>query len=1114
MGTKLQCKSYLPGYYSMRDLNEDANTGSWSLFFDEKMLKSEQYYNVFTPRPVDGYSECDKEVLKQTMLDHEATFRKQVYELHRLYRIQRDLMDELQKKELYSYSISAETSSQSNLFSSRVPSEYMHKMWQMPSLPVVNSSYCGTSISGTDNRRSSLDFLKESSMQAGVRGSVKDCEVSDSKCKKFPRKTFDLQLPADEYIDSEDGEATEEEKVREMSLGAKHCLDRHCGSGPRSGESLSLGAGQNPSCGANDWKLESHVRNSCRSRCLADLNEPIRGICSEEAEALASSNFQVPMAFHEEIQGRQLHTEPKASVPVLQRDSFLDNQKGGDHRTHLSILHPEDGEKRREQLSYPHEAGKIRDDTNSRTPFFCQEKLPMSSEPTQAEVKKVHELPPFLLSDWSSGESWFREKATSGTDISKASPGLTIPNYSGQVVAPVLGSFSATPASGTNMTSSSVSSWRNPANNITHSPVAIQVLPCFNGSAVSNMRNMSSSPSIQSPGAAGEKWDLHSKSRSHLSSGSYQNGCNHLFESEPNALHLQFIGFNTPKPQNGNNSPHEHIDASGPGKFLKGWNCTDVKSAKDMNLNIHLPNEFQGEEKPPHGPVVNIAVEGKHGVLSGIPWLRKKPTCNESASITGSTTQLDLGFSSCIQPVSTQDAETWQFESGTGTEKDPLGFLQEAASTLLSKDAVTHKIELGDGPSYNKLLSFPLFDKTHILRGQCAFSSASMLCQGQSEIYDTEKNVKICSPRGDSPHGHTPLDLEKQQPFVEDLVAEMVVEKSPTSLRRCINLNSTVSAWDEQAQSQEILLKTDAEYPTSSSVPRAAVEMMAGIDLESPIVSQAEDAPPQGESPGTNQPETPVQPLRCEMEDPQGALARLAAEVIVDLSSAMDGHSGDDNCSPSSLRDSLLWFSEVVSSNAGDLENAVRVSRGKADGDNEFSDIGSDSFEAMTLKLSETMVDVEYCYKPWERENQKDEEMGPAPLPTRPRRRQARRGRQRNDFQKDILPGLVSLSRHEVTEDLQMIGGLMRASGCSWPIGLARRNTGRNGWHCQARGRRRPRGSSVAAAVTANLVGPPPRQPSNSEVEVDGISLRGWGKTTRRCQRQRFRTGNFSAPLT
>jgi hypothetical protein len=79
MGTKVQCESYFPGYFSMRDLNEDSNSCSWPLFYGDKTFTNGQYYNDYLPRVVaDAYPANDKDVVKRTMLKHEAIFRKQV----------------------------------------------------------------------------------------------------------------------------------------------------------------------------------------------------------------------------------------------------------------------------------------------------------------------------------------------------------------------------------------------------------------------------------------------------------------------------------------------------------------------------------------------------------------------------------------------------------------------------------------------------------------------------------------------------------------------------------------------------------------------------------------------------------------------------------------------------------------------------------------------------------------------------------------------------------------------------------------------------------------------------------------------------------------------------
>lgn len=80
MGTKVHCESYLPGYhFSMRDLNEDSSS-NWPLFYQDKTLVNGQYCYNYLPRTVgNAYPGDHKDALKQTMLEHEAVFKHQVY---------------------------------------------------------------------------------------------------------------------------------------------------------------------------------------------------------------------------------------------------------------------------------------------------------------------------------------------------------------------------------------------------------------------------------------------------------------------------------------------------------------------------------------------------------------------------------------------------------------------------------------------------------------------------------------------------------------------------------------------------------------------------------------------------------------------------------------------------------------------------------------------------------------------------------------------------------------------------------------------------------------------------------------------------------------------------
>lgn len=79
MGTEVQSKMYIPSYYSMRDVNDDASNSGWSLHHENKSLMNGQYYDLFlTRQTVEGYLGFEKEQLRQTILRHESIFRHQV----------------------------------------------------------------------------------------------------------------------------------------------------------------------------------------------------------------------------------------------------------------------------------------------------------------------------------------------------------------------------------------------------------------------------------------------------------------------------------------------------------------------------------------------------------------------------------------------------------------------------------------------------------------------------------------------------------------------------------------------------------------------------------------------------------------------------------------------------------------------------------------------------------------------------------------------------------------------------------------------------------------------------------------------------------------------------
>lgn len=75
----MQCSSYVPVYYHARSVNVGERGFSWHPFDSNANCGDERSYK--TAMPSYNMDECvvsDKEVLKQIIQNHEATFRNQV----------------------------------------------------------------------------------------------------------------------------------------------------------------------------------------------------------------------------------------------------------------------------------------------------------------------------------------------------------------------------------------------------------------------------------------------------------------------------------------------------------------------------------------------------------------------------------------------------------------------------------------------------------------------------------------------------------------------------------------------------------------------------------------------------------------------------------------------------------------------------------------------------------------------------------------------------------------------------------------------------------------------------------------------------------------------------
>ncbi|KAK1423146.1 hypothetical protein QVD17_18441 [Tagetes erecta] len=351
------------------------------------------------------------------------------------------------------------------------------------------------------------------------------------------------------------------------------------------------------------------------------------------------------------------------------------------------------------------------------------------------------------------------------------------------------------------------------------------------------------------------------------------------------------------------------------------------------------------------------------------------------------------------------------------------------------------------------------------LLGVPIFGSFCVVKQDDSSAVSASASIK---DRGIDINVTWDDDMEKQTDVKTD--AEIKIFKNHFDLNSCVT------------DDEDDLVVT--ECVKSLKKPTMEIDLEAPADSE--IVEEEED----------EHKENKLEPSFLESTK----LEKIAAEAIIAISSKQNhvdpvSKPTNDNGNDNDNSNLLLWFVEVINS----------LVSFKCE---------MDEYEALTLQLEETK-EKDYMPMPLVPDFQEPDEVGPTSTSSRPRRGQARRGRPRRDFQRDVLPGMTSLSRHEITEDLQVFGGLMKATGHSWNLGSMRRNGKRIG----ARGRRKVKAVETTPTVTTP---PPPHPPSlpvsskqvNNVEVVMGLgerSLTGWGKTTRRPRRQRCASGNSVA---
>ena len=232
-------------------------------------------------------------------------------------------MDEVRRKEPFSQQVPYEASSSS----SPVPSQMQYEDLQIlnGASPPLASSICGRPpISGPDTPIHSSTFsTKGKNIQTGPSPfrncySPRNSEVSESRPTKFRRKMLDLQLPADEYIDTDEVEQYGDIKLSYNTIPSQN-RNRRLGS--------DLG----------------------KSKVLADLNEPLH---VEETAVVPSVNLLGRAGGQRDFECRDLSDKFLSSS-----NDVLQNSQHGSLNGPLSNSPFENGQKSEAWFCYALESG-------------------------------------------------------------------------------------------------------------------------------------------------------------------------------------------------------------------------------------------------------------------------------------------------------------------------------------------------------------------------------------------------------------------------------------------------------------------------------------------------------------------------------------------------------------------------------------------------------------------------------------------------------------------------------------------------------------------------------------------------------------------------------------
>ncbi|XP_042433676.1 uncharacterized protein LOC122020032 isoform X2 [Zingiber officinale] len=983
MATKMQSKSYLPGYCSTQAVE---NTSSWFGYYQDEKPSSHLCSN-YVQSLVNSCSENDKEMLKHTMLEHDMIFHNQVYELHRLYKTQKDLMTKFQTRGLYGSSIVAEASL-SNSFTSQMQSECLEKRSQT-SHHVGNNSYGKTVLACND--RFHFCFTREDSVQSHPNPLLNGDSEKDSKeLGPEKQKKFDLHLPAHVYIDIEDTDESDQKIFSVLPYTPSIPKNATYSFSNENDAKLTIG-----SIHKEDQRVSNLLTQINISTCsMIDLNKPAKGVNSEGPSNSRSLHL-LGLKTHSES-NEMHHSSVRSSTSISDRHCV--QQISSDY-LYTDVL------PKREWPLCRLECGKssnsvdflARTSANSNTPTVMHGNLQLNTN-----THRNNQTLPFSHCP----EKWSGQKLSARvTHFNSSVPA--------SVTTPQAGLISPAPTF--------VSSWAKPSTSTNDKSSVVQALPSFRPS--SNPSNESLSIANQFPITC-EKSGSSRNSITGLKHGIWVSRTNFFCHGTHHCSDATHLKHNYVK-QDQNDHHNQTLHSNLPKDDQNGYLRRDLETSMNINLNQAYQNVTEDNHSVRVDTCDHLA-ESKYGKLSLPSWLNDRTYFGESNDFKQLATKVDYSF-------------------------------------------LNRRVQLSS--------------RTHAVTPEVEREEERLISPGKEEHLNNSTKIL----KNDDNMILTDLDfVTEKKTHIGDLYSAICDGKNIERVRNHINLNVEFPCVAHPRLSEEL---HDCEVVTSPHSSPTFSAKTNVINLETPI-SQSEM--------GSLNQHNHIPSCKKDASEElvhSGNTLQLAAQNLIDLS--RDWRYCSDRITPNMLvkaaYDTLSWLAEVVASRSA--ENPNLISDGVDCSTQSSGDDDIDIFEAMTLNLKEIEMDQSQPKEINNKDDKEDtEDTGAASmLFTKPRRGQARKRRQRRDFQNDILPSLTSLSRHEVTEDLQNISEMMKASGRPWQTSSTRRNKCRNEMKPQTS--RQPRDLTITIG----------------EVQASESSMIGLGRTTSRLRRQSCPPGALPA---